>query len=142
MTIETVTKIVHDSTIEELLQIALRVEDYPKILPMWKSVNVYDRTENSYITDQVVGIGPVIKRFRTVTTWTESTISVQSIDRLFKVLHINWNFFQQDNDVKVVVSLELKMNSFSMQKIVDAFIPEVINSAASLFLKRLEKLDR
>ncbi len=78
---------------DQLFEIAADVERYPEFLPGWRSAQVRQRTDASYVTDQVVGFGPITQHFRTKTLLRPpEEITVTAIDGPFSVFRLEWSF--------------------------------------------------
>jgi len=78
---------------EQLFDLAADVERYPEFLPGWYFAEIVGRDGDVYVTDQIVGFGPVRERFRTRTKLKRpEAITVSAIDGPFEVFEINWSF--------------------------------------------------
>ena len=100
--------------VEELFDVAVDVERYPGFVPGWRSATVSQRSESGYITDQVVGFGPVIQRFRTRTVLHRpEEISVTALDGPFDAFQLRWRFEARPHD-RCLVRLDGKIEMRSM----------------------------
>jgi coenzyme Q-binding protein COQ10 len=97
---------------EALFDIAADVERYPEFLPGWLSASIRRREDSMYVTDQVVGFGPIQHRFTSTTVLKPpEAITVTSVDPTFESFALNWTFEAlADDSSKVALSggLELR----------------------------------
>ncbi len=120
-----------------LYAIVASVEDYPKFLPMWRSVNRTSEDANSYITDQEVALGPLHQRFLTK-TWLQppDLIEITSDDAVFRRFLIRWRFVDAGPTTRVTVDLEWAMRSRALQRAIDLALPYTARVMVRSFEKR------
>jgi len=98
---------------EALFDIAADVERYPEFLPGWLSASIRRRGDSMYVTDQVVGFGPIQQRFTSTTVLKRpETITVTSVDPAFESFALNWTFEPLSGDSsKVALSGALELRA-------------------------------
>lgn len=97
---------------EQLFDLAADVERYPEFLPWWLSAKIRRRQGDVYYTDQVVGIGPIRRRFSSKTVLRRpDEIEVTSDDGLFETFQLTWRFAslpQEQCEVALTGKLQLR----------------------------------
>ncbi|WP_019643593.1 type II toxin-antitoxin system RatA family toxin [Novispirillum itersonii] len=113
----TVTREVYYSQ-EQMYSLVADVESYPAFVPSWQAVRVRNRKEDSYITDQVVRLGPVRHTFSTRTRLVApSVIEVTSSDPPFRSFRLNWSFETAEDGgcrITLVSEFELRIRAFQI----------------------------
>ncbi len=83
---------------QQIFELVAQVERYPEFLPLWHYANIareqqINSSHKVYVTDQVIQLGLVYKRFRTTTTLEANRhIHIVSSDPLFRKFSIDWYF--------------------------------------------------
>ena len=122
---------------DRLFDLVADVESYPSFLPMWRDVRVYERSGNSYQTEQSIGIGRLQERFRTQTVLLPPLrIQVTSGDPLFRDFYIHWDFYNIGLGCRISVAIQWQLASPSLQRVVDRFLPSAARSVVAAFETR------
>ena len=124
---------------EDLINLVLNIEDYPKFIPYCLNAKIYEKkfeNENQLIiADLTIGKGPFKDTYKSDVKYNkkEGSIYVTNLDGPLKYLENNWHFKQVKNatEVSFDVNFELKNHflnilmtksfQFGLDKIADAF---------------------
>jgi len=112
---------------QQLFEIAADVERYPDFLPGWKSARILQRKENAYLTDQIIGFGPITQQFTTKTILRPpDEIAVTATEGPFSVFRLNWRFKTTQADrCRVTLDGQIEMRM--------ALLRAVLNQAPNVF---------
>lgn len=129
-------------TPEQLFDLAADVERYPEFLPWWHAVRVSGRTGEAYLTDQVVGIGPLRERFRSRTTLERPRrIEVTSSGGAFRAFDLTWRFEPlPDGACEVVLALEIEPRAALMRRLFRRVLGRLLEPIMSAFEARARRL--
>jgi coenzyme Q-binding protein COQ10 len=127
---------------ELIFDLVADVESYPEFLPMWQEVWVQSRTDEGYLTEQVIGGGPIRERFRTKTMLERPRrIEVNSLDGPFRNLSIRWEFqLIGKARCQVDFSLACQARSRLFQHVMEVMLLEMGRSTVSAFEQRARRL--
>ena len=124
---------------EQLIDLVLDIENYPKFVPFCVGAKVYEKKEKSnlllIVADLTIGKGPFKDTYKSDVKYNkkEDSIFVTNLDGPLKHLENMWQFKQENNitEVSFEVDFELKNEflnivmtksfQFGLGKIVDAF---------------------
>jgi len=124
---------------EQLIDLVLDIEKYPKFVPFCLDSKIYERKEKGnlllIIADLTIGKGPFKDTYKSDVKYNkkEDLIYVTNLDGPLKHLENKWYFKEVDNvtEVSFDVDFELKNNflnivmtksfQFGLDKIADAF---------------------
>lgn len=128
---------------QQLFELVAQVEGYPEFLPLWHSVSVSKDERNDsehrvYVTDQVIKLGLLYKRFRTKTTLEPfARINVVSSDPLFRQFKIDWLFTPvNDGACQIDFTLNCEASSVFLRPVFDIALLDTAQSIVSAFEKR------
>ncbi len=140
MSVHTESRLIH-ATRERLFDLIADVETYPDFLPMWIDARIYGRRDDTYYTEQEIGLGPIRQRFRTKTVLMPPTqIEVTSNDGLFRKFFVRWDLADDGGDCRVTITLSWEVKSFLLQTAIDLMLPETTRSMVLAFEKRARKV--
>ena len=132
---------------QQIFELVAQVERYPEFLPLWHSVRVSHKEQTDsehqvYVTDQVIKIGPLYKRFRTRTTLEAfRRIHVVSTDPLFRQFSIDWSFSSEKEDsCQIDFTLNCEASSFLLQPVFDVALLDTARSIVSAFENRARSI--
>ena len=124
---------------EQLIDLVLDIEKYPKFVPFCVSAKVYEKKEKSnlllIVADLTIGKGPFKDTYKSDVKYNkkEDSIFVTNLDGPLKHLENTWHFKEENNvtEVSFEVDFELKNEflnivmtksfQFALDKIADAF---------------------
>lgn len=127
---------------EDLFDLAADVERYPEFLPGWLSAEVRRREASVYVTDQVVGFGPIQQRFTSTTVLRRpEAIAVTSIDPAFETFELNWTFEPRAGDrSKVELSGELELRTPILRHLFGRAVVRQVDAILSAFEGQARKI--
>jgi len=124
---------------EQLIDLVLDIEKYPKFVPFCINAKVYEKNEKGdlllMIADLTIGKGPFKDTYKSYVRFNnkEDSIFVTNLDGPLKNLENTWHFKEKNNitEVSFEVDFELKNEflnivmtksfQFALDKIADAF---------------------
>lgn len=128
---------------QQLFELIAQVERYPEFLPLWQSacvsqVDQHDSERTVYVTDQVIQLGLLYKRFRTQTTLEPfRRIHIVSSDPLFRQFSIDW-FFTAEKEEHCLIEfmLDCVASSILLRPVFDVVLMNTAQSIISAFENR------
>jgi len=136
MTTHTASRVV-PASLDSIFDIVADVEAYPEFLSLWQEARIIERHPGSYITEQVVGLGPVRERFRSNTVLSHpNRIEITSLDRLFRTFFIRWDFAPVAKGTRIRISLKWEVRARLLQRAIVLLLPGVATSMVEAFEKR------
>lgn len=140
MTLHSESRIV-DAPPDDVFRLAADVERYPEYVPLWRDARIIAHNSKSYVTEQVVGIGRILERFRTRTVLHRPDyIEITSDDGLFHDFYIRWDFAPVGRGCRVTLALNWTMRSATLQRAVDQLLPSVTRTIAGAFERRVREV--
>jgi|APTNR8051073442_1049403.scaffolds.fasta_scaffold37732_2 coenzyme Q-binding protein COQ10 len=123
---------------EVVFDLVADVERYPDFLPLWQEARIIGRSDDSYETEQRVGLGFIQERFRTRTALHRpSHIRIVSDDPLFERFRINWDFGRvKEGGARITIQLDWAVHSWHLQKGIDLALPGVARMMVNAFETR------
>ena len=142
---------------QQIFELVAQVERYPEFLPLWHSVRVSHKEQTDsehqvYVTDQVIKIGPLYKRFRTRTTLEAfRRIHIVSTDPLFRQFSIDWSFSSgkespgkessgKEDSCQIDFTLNCEASSLLLRPVFDVALLNTARSIVSAFEKRARRI--
>lgn len=122
---------------EQLFDLVLDVERYPRFVPGWEAARVYDRRSNSYRTDQVVRFKFLRQQIKSRTTFERpSLIEVTAEGGQVERFDIRWRFQHLGTqECEVELDAELVMTSATIQKVANLMSEELVRQLLNSFEK-------
>jgi coenzyme Q-binding protein COQ10 len=127
---------------EQLFDLAADVERYPEFLPWWQSARVRRRDGDIYYTEQVIGFGPIRRRFSTKTVLRRpEAIEVTSADGQFETFQLIWRFaLLAEGRTTVALTGELEMRGPLLRDLFGQMAAGSAGSILSAFEERARRL--
>jgi coenzyme Q-binding protein COQ10 len=123
-----------------LFDLVADVESYPEFVPFWKEARIVRREPDLYYTDQVIGIGPLSDRFRTVTRFDSPRhihVMPHRDNLLFRRFHIEWNFDSVEAQLTTVcVTFDVEPRSMVLHALVDKLTKRTAHGILTAFQHR------
>ncbi|MCP5364842.1 MAG: type II toxin-antitoxin system RatA family toxin [Hyphomicrobiales bacterium] len=139
MTTHTASRVV-PASLESVFDLVADVEAYPEFLSLWQEARIIERQPDSYITEQVIGLGPVRERFRSKTLLSRhSHIEIMSLDKLFRSFLIRWDFVPVAKGTRILIALKWEVRSPLLQSAIVLLLPGVATSMVEAFEKRAKE---
>ena len=128
-------------TAQQMYDLVADVEEYPKFLPWCIGSRLYDRTENDFYADLIIGFKVFRERFTSHVILSENNIKIDYIKGPLSHLHNLWQF--QDNEeggssLHFEVDFEFKNKIF--QKLVGSLFTEAVHRMVMSFETRAQEL--
>lgn len=122
---------------EALFDLAADVEQYPQYLVGWVSARIYERQNDVWYAEQVLGFGPIRMRFRSrAEMHRPERIEIFSDDPQFRRFRLLWGFEAvRDEGCRVALSIELDLRSTLLQR----GLERVASTAADDVLRAFER---
>jgi coenzyme Q-binding protein COQ10 len=120
---------------ESLFDLAADVERYPEFLKWWIAARVLRRDASGYVTDQILGLGPLRFRFVSKTSLHRPRrIDVTADEPSFRRFDLSW-FFEPipDSGCRVSVVAEVVLRSWLLQRVVDQVLPIALAGVVASF---------
>lgn len=142
MTIHRETRVVRAPRMM-LFDIVADVEKYPEFLPFWRQARIYRHLGDSYYTEQELGFGFILHRFRTKTRlMPPARVEVTSNEDIFREFSIIWELAELREGCQVTISLNWELCSFFLQRGVDIVLPETARVMVNAFeVRALQQLN-
>ena len=124
---------------EQLIDLVLDIEKYPKFVPFCVGAKVYEKKEKSnlllIVADLTIGKGPFKDTYKSDVKYNkkEDSIFVTNLDGPLKDLENTWCFKEENNTTEVSFEVDFELKNeflnivmtksfqFSLDKIVEAF---------------------
>ncbi|MFQ3307368.1 MAG: coenzyme Q-binding protein COQ10 [Candidatus Midichloriaceae bacterium] len=131
-----------EHTLEEVIDVVLKIEDYPKFLPWCKKAKIISHEEDKIIADLIISFKGINVKYRSLITIqkdaSDVTIKTSSIEGPFKFLDSYWVLKKVAKE-KTNIKFEIKflLNSNILQKIMSKMMKHASNKILLSFEKRL-----
>ena len=124
---------------EQLVDLVLDIESYPKFIPYCLDAKIYEKKEEKnlilIIADLTIGKGPFKATYKSDVRFNKDTdtILVTNIDGPLKHLDNKWVFLEKDNSTEISFDIDFEIENkflnivmsksfqFGLDKIADAF---------------------
>ena len=124
---------------EELIELVLDIEQYPKFVPFCLDAHVYEKKEKGdlifIVADLTIGKGPLKDTYKSDVQYNKKkdSIKVVNIDGPLKHLENNWNFYELEGSTEISFDIDFEIENkflniimaksflFGLDKIADAF---------------------
>lgn len=135
-------------TPDQLFDLVLDVESYPRFVPWWEAARVVKRepppapdAPGLYETDQVVSLKVVRQRFRSRTTFVRPDwIEVRAADGLFKAFLLRWCFRPLgDQDCEIDLAVDFQFRSRHLSRFASALSGEAVKMLIHAFEHEAER---
>ncbi|HEY9081510.1 type II toxin-antitoxin system RatA family toxin [Magnetovibrio sp.] len=95
---------------DQLFAVAANIEAYPEFVPNCVATRIRQRTDDTWLVDNVFRWGPVPIRFRTRATMRPPReIDIRSIDSVLIDLSLKWRFVAYDGGTEVTFEMALDL---------------------------------
>jgi coenzyme Q-binding protein COQ10 len=128
-------------TPEQLFDLVMDIEAYPRFLPWCTAARIHTRAKNALEADVVIGYGPLSERFSSRVHYTRpKEIEVEYMKGPMRNLHNKWRFKKAKGGCEVDFEVEFTMKSRLFGVLVDQFFHRVLARMIDAFEKRAEAL--
>ena len=135
-------------TPDQLFDMVLDVESYPRFVPWWEAARVVKREPppapgqpGAYETEQVVSLKVMRQRFRSRTSYVRPDwIEVRAADGLFKAFLLRWRFRPiGDGDCEVDLAVDFQFRSRHLSKVASVLSGEAVKMLMHAFEHEAER---
>lgn len=127
---------------DELFEIILDVAKYPEFLPWCLAARIYNKSENSFDADLLIGFKMFKEKFTSRVSFERSDhIHVEYIKGPMKHLNNDWKFKTIDKGgIEVKFNVDFAFKNPIFEKLVGHLFEEAVFKMVEAFEKRAEKL--
>ena len=131
---------------EDLINLVLNIEDYPKFIPYCLNAKIYEKkieNENQLIiADLTIGKGLFKDTYKSDVKYNkkEGIIFVKNIDGPLKYLDNKWQFNSDGNSTEVSFDVDFELKNKFLNIIMTKYFKYGLDKIADAFQKRAEKL--
>ena len=131
---------------EQLINLVLDVEKYPKFVPFCLDSKVYEKKEKGdllfMIADLTIGKGPLKDTYKSDVRYNkkDDTIYVTNLDGPLKHLENKWHFKQENNFTEVSFDVDFELKNEFLNIIMAKSFQFALEKISEAFQKRAETL--
>ena len=133
---------------EQLIDLVLDIENYPKFIPYCLDARVYERKEEKNLTliiaDLTIGKGPFKATYKSDVRFNKDldTILVTNIEGPLKHLDNKWFFFEKDNSTEISFDIDFEIKNKFLNIVMSKSFQYGLDKIADSFQKRANDLFR
>ena len=131
---------------EQLVDLVLDVENYPKFIPYCLDAKIYEKKEENnlilIIADLTIGKGPFKATYKSDVRFNKDadTILVTNIDGPLKHLDNKWVFLEKDNSTEISFDIDFEIENKFLNIVMDKSFQYGLDKIADSFQKRANDL--
>ena len=131
---------------EQLIDLVLDIEKYPKFVPFCVGAKVYEKKEKSnlllIVADLTIGKGPFQDTYKSDVKYNikEDSIFVTNLDGPLKHLENTWFFKEQNNITEVSFKVNFELKNEFLNLVMTKSFQFALDRIAEAFQKRAEDL--
>ena len=131
---------------EQLVDLVLDIENYPKFIPYCLDAKVYDKKEErnsiSIIADLTIGKGPFKATYKSDVRFDKNTntIKVTNIEGPLKYLHNKWFFHEKGNSTEIFFDIDFEIENKFLNIVMSKSFKYGLDKIADSFQKRANYL--
>ena len=131
---------------EQLVNLVLDIEKYPKFVPFCVNAKVYEKKEQGdlllIVADLTIGKGPFKDTYKSDVKYNkeEDTIFVTNLDGPLKYLKNTWHFKEKNNITEVSFEVDFELKNEFLNIIMTKSFQFALDKIAEAFQKRAEDL--
>ena len=131
---------------EQLIDLVLDIEKYPKFVPFCVSAKVYEKKEKSnlllIVADLTIGKGPFKDTYKSDVKYNikEDAIFVTNLDGPLKYLKNTWYFKEKNNITEVSFEVDFELKNAFLNIVMTKSFQFALDKIADAFQKRAEDL--
>jgi coenzyme Q-binding protein COQ10 len=135
-----------ESNKEQLVDLVLDIENYPKFIPYCLDAKIYEKKEEknliSIIADLTIGKGPFKATYKSDVRFNKDTdtILVTNIEGPLKHLDNKWIFLEKDNSTEISFDIDFEIENKFLNIVMDRSFQYGLNKIADSFKKRAHDL--
>ena len=131
---------------EQLIDLVLDIEAYPKFVPFCMDAKVYEKKKKAnlllIIADLTIGKGPFKDTYKSDVKFNinENTIHVTNLDGPLKHLENKWHFREENNFTEVSFDVDFELKNEFLNIVMTKSFQFGLDKIADAFQKRAEDL--
>ena len=131
---------------EQLVDLVLDIESYPKFIPYCLDAKIYEKKEEKnlilIIADLTIGKGPFKATYKSDVRFNKDTdtILVTNIDGPLKHLDNKWVFHEKDSSTEISFDIDFEIENKFLNIVMDKSFQYGLNKIADSFQKRANDL--
>ena len=131
---------------EELIDLVLDIEKYPKFVPFCVDAKVYEKKEKGnlllIVADLTIGKGPFKDTYKSDVKYNkkENSIFVTNLDGPLKHLKNTWYFKEKNNITEVSFEVDFELKNEFLNIVMTKSFQFALDKIAEAFQKRAEEL--
>ena len=131
---------------EQLVDLVLDIESYPKFIPYCLGAKIYEKKEENnlilIIADLTIGKGPFKATYKSDVRFNKDTdtILVTNIEGPLKHLDNKWIFKEKDNSTEISFDIDFEIENKFLNIVMDKSFQYGLNKIADSFQKRANDL--
>ena len=131
---------------EQLIDLVLDIEKYPKFVPFCIDAKIYEKKEQDnsllIIADLTIGKGPFKDTYKSDIKFNrkEDSIYVTNLDGPLKHLENNWRFKEKNNITEVSFEVDFELKNEFLNIVMTKSFQFGLDKIADAFQKRAEHL--
>ena len=131
---------------EQLIDLVLDIEKYPKFVPFCVDAKVYEKKEQGnlllIVADLTIGKGPFKDTYKSDVKYNkkESSIFVTNLDGPLKHLENTWHFKEENNFTEVSFEVDFELKNEFLNIVMTKSFQFALDKIAEAFQKRAEDL--
>ena len=131
---------------EQLIDLVLDIEKYPKFVPFCVDAKVYEKKVQGnlllIVADLTIGKGPFKDTYKSDVKYNkkESSIFVTNLDGPLKHLENTWHFNEKNNTTEVSFEVDFELKNEFLNIVMTKSFQFALDKIAEAFQKRAEEL--
>ena len=129
---------------EDLFNIVLNIEEYPKYIPWCTSIEIIKKNPKNITAEMIVNYKFFsTQKFISKVVFDNKKLFIKTkyIEGPLKDLYTIWEFKKlKDNKSKIIFTIEFEFKNFLHQKIAEFFFPLIESKMIDSFLKRADDI--
>ena len=131
---------------EQLVDLVLDIESYPKFIPYCLDAKIYEKKEEKnlilIIADLTIGKGPFKATYKSDVRFNKDadTILVTNIDGPLKHLDNKWVFLEKDNSTEIFFDIDFEIENKFLNIVMSKSFQYGLDKIADSFQKRANDL--
>jgi coenzyme Q-binding protein COQ10 len=131
---------------EQLIDLVLDIESYPKFIPYCLDAKIYEKKEEKdlilIIADLTIGKGPLKATYKSDVKFNKSTdtIYVTNIEGPLKYLDNKWFFLEKANSTEITFDIDFEIENKFLNVVMNKSFQYGLDKIADSFQKRANDL--
>ena len=131
---------------EQLVDLVLDIESYPKFIPYCLDAKIYEKKEEKdlilIIADLTIGKGPLKATYKSDVKFNKSTdtIYVTNIEGPLKYLDNKWFFLEKANSTEITFDIDFEIENKFLNVVMNKSFQYGLDKIADSFQKRANDL--